>query len=77
MKRDYLLYSLVEFGEGLYGISHIRWGRQMWSMSKVRKDHLCAITGTKIKKGEYAYRPITNAGNRYERITKAFFEANR
>ncbi|GAF85121.1 unnamed protein product, partial [marine sediment metagenome] len=34
------------------------------------------MTGVEIKKGEQAYRPITNGGNRYERIAQAFFEAN-
>lgn len=77
MKRDYLLYSKVKIGEGLYGLAHIRWGRQVWSKCKVRKDHLCTITTKLIKKGEQAYRPITNEGNRYERIDTAFFEANR
>jgi len=75
--KYYLLYSLIKIGEGLYGLEHIRWGRQMWTICKVRKDHKCVMTEEPIKKGEQAYRPITNAGNRYERISKAFFEANR
>lgn len=72
----YLLYSLKKLGEGLYSLEHIRWGRQLWTICKVRKDHKCVITGAEIKKREQAYRPITNAGNRYERIAKAFFKAN-
>lgn len=75
--KYYLSYSPIQLGEGLYGLEHIRWGRQLWSLCKVRKYHKCVITGEEIKKGEQAYRPITNAGNRYERIAKAFFEANR
>ena len=77
MNHYYLLYSLERFGEGLYGLEHIRWGRQLWTICKVRKDHSCVITSQEIKKGEQAYRPITNGGNRYERITQAFFEANK
>lgn len=77
MKRDYLLYSLKQLGEGLYDLEHIRWRRQLWTICKVRKNHSCAITSQEIKKGEQAYRPITNRGNRYERIAKGFFEANR
>ena len=73
----YLVYSLKYLCEGLVGLEHIRWGRQLWSICKLRKDHKCVMTGAEIKKGEQAYRPITNAGNRYERIAKAFFEANR
>ena len=77
MKRDYLSYSLKKLGEELYGLEHIRFGRQLWSTCKVRKEHVCVITGKPIKKGQQAYRPITNGGNRYERIAPAFFEANR
>jgi len=77
MKRNYyLLRSLVRMGEGLYGLEHIRWGRQMWTLCKVRKDHVCVMTGEIIEKGKEAYHPITNSGNRYERIAKTFFEAN-
>ncbi len=74
--KYYLLYSLIRLGEGLYGLEHIRWGRQLWTMCKICKDHKCVITDVKIKKGEQAYRPITTDGNRYERIAKTFFEAN-
>lgn len=74
--KNYLLYSKKKLSDGLWGIEHIRWGRQLWSICKVRKEHICVITGTEIKKGDSAYRPITNGGNRYERISKAFFEAN-
>ena len=77
MKSYYLLYSVKRLGEGLYGLEHIRWGRQLWTICKVRKDHKCVMTGVEIKKGEQAYRPITNGGNRYERIAQAFFEANK
>ncbi|GAI53761.1 unnamed protein product [marine sediment metagenome] len=73
----YLKYSLTKLGEELYGLEHIRWGKQLWAMCKVRKDHVCVITGKPIKKGEDAYRPITNGGNRYERISPEFFEVNK
>jgi hypothetical protein len=73
----YRMYSLKKLCEGLYSLEHIRWGRQLWSICKVRKDHKCVMTSEQIKKGEQAYRPITNGGNRYERIAQAFFEANR
>ena len=73
--KMYLRYSLKEFGEGLFGLEHRRYGRQIWSLAKVRKQHKCVLTGQMIEKGEQAYLPITNAGNRYERISQAFFEA--
>lgn len=77
MSNYYLSYSLKKLGEELYGLEHIRFGQQLWYTCKVRKDHICVITGKPIKKGEQAYRPITNDGNRYERIIPVFFEANR
>ncbi len=76
MSHYYLSYSLKTLGEGLYSLEHVRWGRQWWTECKVRKVHVCVITGKAIKKGEQAYRPITNGGNRYERIVPEFFEAN-
>lgn len=75
MTRYYLLYSLKQLSKGLYGLEHIKWGGQLWTICKVRKDHKCVITSKPIKKGEQAYRPITFSGNRYERIAKAFFES--
>lgn len=73
----YLLRTKKRLCDGLYGLKHVRWGRQLWTIAKVRKKHHCVITGELIEKGSLAYRPITNGGNRYERIAKAFFEANK
>ena len=69
--------TVRKLSNGLYGLTHIKWGRQMWTLGKVRKDSVCVMTGKLIKKGEQVYHPITNKGNRYERIAQAFFEANR
>ena len=77
MSRYYLLHTIKYLSDGLFGIEHIRYGRQLWAKAKTRKDHHCVITGTIIKKGQQAYRPITNAGNRYERICPQVFEANK
>ncbi len=73
----YLLYTKIKVGDGLFRMRHQRWGRQLWACVKVRKEHKCVVTGVLIPKGSYAYRPVTNAGNRYERISCGFFEANR
>lgn len=73
----YLLHTKKQLGDGLYGLKNRRWGRQLWSIVKVQKKHRCVITGELIEKGSLAYRPITDRGNRYERIAKAFFEANK
>ena len=70
----YLSYSKQKLGDELFGLKHIRWGKQLWSTAKVRKEHRCVITGKIICKGDIAYRPITNGGNRYERISVAYFE---
>ena len=74
---DYLLYTRNRLGDELYGLVHRRYRRQLWSLAKTRKKHTCAITGKVIEKGSLAYRPITNAGKRYERIAQSFFEDNR
>lgn len=75
-QRDYLIYSIQKVSKGLIGIEHRYYGRQFWAKAKTRKNHRCVMTDTIIKKGEFAYRPITNAGNRYERIHLCFFKAN-
>ncbi len=62
---------IQELNFGLIGLSHPLWGRQMWVLAKMRKDHNCQITGEKIKNGAEVYRPMTNSGNRYLRISKA------
>ena len=43
MNRNYLLHSLKQLGEGLYELRHIRYGRQWWTLCKVRKNHKCTI----------------------------------
>lgn len=75
--KYYHLYSIKKFCDGLFGMEHIRYGRQLWTIAKMRKEHRCIMTDSIIPKGDDGYRPITNAGNRYERISPAFFEANR
>ena len=72
--RDYQLWSITKISDGLFGMAHIRYGRQLWSKAKTRKEHQCTMTGKTISKGSNAYRPITHAGNRYERIIPEFFE---
>lgn len=55
---------------GLEVLSNARWGRQLWVEVKVRKEHKCVITGLRIIKGATVFRPLSNAGNRYERISQ-------
>ncbi len=73
--KHYLVDSFISVADGLFRLRSVRWGMQLWASCKVRKKHLCVITGDLIRVGEQAYRPITNQGNRYERISaKAFIE---
>ena len=72
MSSYYLKRSISYFADGLVKIEHIRFGRQPWARVKVRKKHTCAMCKEDI--GEEAYRPITHAGNRYERICLACIE---
>ena len=74
MDHKYFWDRRCRFNAELYGLSHIRHGNQLWALCKVRKPHVCAITDQPIKKGEQAYRPVTNAGNRYERIAAKVFD---
>ena len=64
-------------GEGIARIHSIYWGIQLWCLTNtnVRKDHICAFCNRIIKKGkEKAYRPITNLGNRMDRICETCLE---
>ena len=73
MEHKYFLKRLTRLNAMLFGLPHALHGHQLWALCKVRKPHVCVITGQPIKKGEQAYRPITNAGNRYERIAAKVF----
>ena len=41
---------------------------KLWSRCKVRKTATCKISGSKINKGDEAYRPTGNGDNRMYRI---------
>ncbi len=60
--------------EGIAVLDHARYGRQVWTRGKARKDCRCAVTGRLIRKGRLAYRPLTNQHNRRERIAPAEIE---
>lgn len=44
---------------------------QLWVTCKVRFPHICAITDETIPRCALAWRPVTNLGNRMERISLA------
>lgn len=69
-RQEYsLLGTLGLEDRGVYRICSPRWGNQLWTNSRSRKEHICIITGCKILKGVICLRPMTNAGNRYHRIS--------
>ncbi len=67
LRKMYKYVTTLE--SGLHGLEHIRFGRQLWIQTKVRKGHKCVVTGKGIKRGHVAYRPMANAGNRADRIS--------
>ena len=63
-------YTIVEFpADDFMLVRHWKFGRQLWAKSKMTRRHnkdKCAICGRIV--GKQAYRPLTNSGNRMERI---------
>lgn len=59
------------YDAGIVRLSHLRWGNQIWCKGKIRKEHRfnCAVSRIRLKKGDEAFHPITNKGNRGERIS--------
>lgn len=65
--KDYK--HLKTINDGLMVLRHIRFKRQLWTTVKMKKKHICVITGDIIEKKCFAYRPLSNRGNRYHRIS--------
>jgi hypothetical protein len=66
-KRGY--FSTIERpGDGLALITHFRFGQKLWALCKTRsrKTNECVLCGNTV--GSLSYRPITNGGNRMDRI---------
>jgi len=65
-------YEIVKYlSAGLIRIFSLTYGAQFWALTNqmVRKNHNCSICGKTIYKGkDWAFRPVTNLGNRMERI---------
>lgn len=40
---------------------------QLWSLGTLRKDRLCCLCGSNMRKGDAAYIPITHQSNRMYR----------
>lgn len=57
--------------EGIAIIRSAEYGFQVWALgsTNVRKDHICVLCVRRVKAGtEKMYRPLTNRGNRMDRI---------
>ena len=62
-------YSVVRvFNPGLVGLDCGEFGYQMWTRCVSRKSEVCALCGKQSSSGDAVFRPLTNAGNRWERI---------
>jgi len=62
-------YDVVErLSEGLVGVQSEEHGRQLWGLTRIRKDTTCARCRLAIQKGAQAFRPMGNAANRYHRL---------
>ncbi len=67
--REYKIIRYV--AEGILRVLSTYDGLQLWVLTNtaVRKDHKCVMCDRAILKGkEKAYLPITNLGNRMDRI---------
>lgn len=47
-----------------------QYGRQIWAQSTLRKATRCTITCVELPAGTMAWRPLSNARNRMERISE-------
>jgi len=63
-------YKILEYpSDELMLIDHPRWGKQLWMLANLTKKYqarTCILCGEAL--GKKAYRPLTNLGNRMERI---------
>jgi len=68
-KTDYTIKTRLN--DEVIGVASLRYGSQLWTLAKLRrrKGEPCVLCGTKVKR--YAFRPITNKGNRGRRICQS------
>lgn len=56
------------FATGFVGILHEKYGNQVWTLGKVRKEAECRFCGKPLHVGASAFRPTTNQDNRGHRV---------
>lgn len=74
MAKDPKYQLREQSSEGLALFWHPRYEQQLWAIVRLRKSTRCVISGQLLKKGDLAYKPLTNLGNRYHRIKKDVVE---
>lgn len=65
------MYQIVaRLGEELVATEHEKYGRQTWALGNkpTLKDHICSLCNKVIKKGEWAFSPLSNKRNRGDRL---------
>lgn len=68
-RSNYALVSTV--ADKLVLLTSLRFGKQLWAESTTRNETDCVLCEGRILKGEQVYRPMTNMGNRMERMHAA------
>lgn len=67
--RGHGMYKLIQaINEGMVQLESARWGLQLWCQGKIRKSKACIECDWEFAPGAEMYRPVTNAGNRADRI---------
>ena len=68
------VYRLVAvLNDGALRAASEKFGVQLFTRGVSRKDHRCEDCGQVIRRGEYAFRPLTNGYNRMHRMHRACF----
>jgi hypothetical protein len=53
----------------------VRMSGTLWVLCRARRSGTCKLSGSVILPGDRVYRPLTNSGFRWWRVTKAALEA--
>ena len=65
-----MMYRLIKvLSDGIVGLSS-EFGRQLWCICKMHKQHECQECGQSFPIGAEMYRPLSNGFNRMRRLCK-------
>lgn len=65
MSNDYRVIGALM---GMLILISPRYGEQVWASRRSRKRHQCLLCQLEIRVGSQPYSPITNLGNRMDRL---------